>query len=658
MKSPLPRGPLFADFFVVVFIALLFSGVGLQHVEAQDAQRLTTLITNQDLAGIRAAVTQEPALLTKPDSRTKLTPLFAAIHGGQPEVVDLFLELGAPTDARNPQRQTPLLFALTRRQPDIIKSVLAKTEDVNQRDGRQQSTSLMYAVMHRNGHPKLLDAIIEKGADINLKNSRKQTALHVACYYNNIEAAKAIIKAGADLDLQDNNSNTPMLAACTASPELVSAMLSKGADPKSTNRQGQTALHLACQASYPQSVWDSDLGFRTFEQLLSKFDDVDLKDKQKETPLAKAIYSQSSARVKSLIDRGADPNIETNGKRYGLQDRSLVSIAASFGDADSVEALVNGGAKVNIVNAQGQTPLHSVAANGGSVFGDPDEATIKRFTQTVEVLLAAKADPNTKNKDGQTPLALAASRDFFSAVELLVDKTDELNLELADGSLLHWAAKNGLAKTSKRLLAQSDGGDTVAAELDATNSVGQTPLQVAADNGNAEIVRLLIAKKAKLDHVDDDGSTALLIAATAGEAEVVAALLGAGADTAKLDSSGHSALHLAAWGGNPDVIKELLSQMKVSESITKSGYTPLHAAAWNGHGLAVAELLKGGADPNVADSDGWTPLHKAAYHGHAKAVKALVEKGADKSLKNGVEMTALELAKSNGKAKEVASLLE
>ena len=658
MKSPLPGRPLFAEFFVVLFIALLFSDAGLQQVEAQNAQRLTTLIANQDLAGIRAAITEEPALLTKPDSRTKLTPLFAAIHGGQPKVVDLFLELGAPTDARNPQRQTPLLFALTRRKPDVIKSVLAKTEDVNQRDGRQQSTCLMYAIMHRNRDQKLLEAIIEKGADINLKNSSKQTALHIACYYNNIEAAKTIIEAGADLDLQDNNYNTPMLAACTASPELVSAMLSKGADPKSTNRQGQTALHLACQASYPQSVWDSDLGFRTFEQLLSKFDDVNLKDKQKMTPLALAVFTQSPKQVKALIDRGADPNVQIDGRRFGGGNQALILVAASLGDADSVQALVNGGAKVGAVNSLGQTPLHAAASNGGRTgFGNQDEKLIKRFAQTVEVLLSARADPNTKNKDGRTPLAVAASQDFFSAVELLVDKTQELDFELAEGSLLHWAAKNGLAKTSKRLLSQPKSNDSKV-DLDGQNSNGQTPLQVAAENGNSEIVELLIANKANLDHVDKDGSTALLLAANAGQAEVVASLLGGGADTTKLDSSGHSALHLAAWGGNPDVIKELLSQMKVSESITKSGYTPLHAAAWNGHELAVAELLKGGADPNVADSDGWTPLHKAAYRGHAKAVKALVENGANQSLKNGVEMTALELAKSNGKAKEVASLLE
>lgn len=378
------------------------------------------------------------------------------------------------------------------------------------------------------------------------------------------------------------------------------------------------------------------------------------------TPLALAVVSQNSKFVKALIDRGADPDFKIDGRRYGVGGATLICVAAGQGDSGSVEALVNAGAKVSVVDSDGQTPLHLVV-NG---FGDQDKEVMKRFTHTVRTLLAAQADPNVKNKQGKTPLALAASRDFFGAVELLVDKTESLDVELADGSLLHWAAKNGLSKTSLRLLTQPatqsnrSPGASDKLNVDLTNSNGRTPLQVAAENGKPDIVKMLISFQANLDHVDNDGSTALLIAATGGHAEVVAALLKAGADTTKLDLSGHSALHLAAWAGDAKVIMELLSKMKVAQSITKSGYTPLHAAAWNGHESAVNALLHGGADPNAADSDGWTPLHKAAYRGHVKAVKALIENGADRSLQNDVEMTALQLAQSNSEAKEIASLLE
>lgn len=656
MRSLLSSTPIFFRASLAALLAiLLLAGLTVQQVQAQKPQKLSTMMAKKDLAGICAAVEKDPSLLTKDDSRTKQSPLFDAIQSGQGEIVDLLLELGAPTNTLNRQKQTPLQFALTLRRPKIVESVLAKTENINQADGRQKASSLMYVIMYRSPDVRLIDLMILKGADINHKNSNKQTALHIACYYNNIEAAKKLLSAGADLSHQDNNSNTPLLAACMISPELTAEMLSREADPLATNRQNQTALHLVCQASHAHSAWDSEVGAKTFQTLLSKFDNVDLVDQQKLTPLALAVFAQNPKFVKALIDRGADPNVEIDGQRFGNGDRSLVSAAATLGDAGTIQALVDGGARVNVVNQLGQTPLHSIAQVGGNAFGRHDEKATKRFSDAVATLLAAKADPNAKNKEGQTPLALAASRDFYAAVELLVDRTEELDIKLAQGSLLHWAAQNGLIKTAKRLLSKET---TAQLDVNESNSAGRTPLLVAAANGNPEMVELLIANGAILDHPDNDGATALLIAATAGEATVAEALLQAGADTTKLDSSGHSALHLAAWSGDPKVIKLLLERMKVAQSITTSGYTPLHAAAWNGHELAVVALLQGGADPNVADSDGWTPLHKAAYRGHVKAVKALVDSGADKSLKNGVEMTALALAKSNGKADKIELLLK
>ena len=657
MKSIMLATSFFRSLFNLLLIAMIFSSFMVEQVEAQnETQGLRQLfhhIGNLDLDSIRAAVEKEPALLTQQYSRNKRTPLHEAINTGNDTVVDLLLELGAPTDAVDRHKLTPLHFALSRRQPKIIKSVMAKTENINRTDGRRKATPLMFFVMHRHDDMDLLKTMLQRGADVNLVNSSKQTALHIACYNKQLESAKALLEAGADLEPQDNNANTPLLAGCMISPELTSELLSRGADPLATNRQGQTALHLICQASWPNSDWDSKLGNQTFVKLLAKFDQVDQKDQHKMTPLALAVFSRSPKLIKQLIARGADTNVQINGRRTGTGDRALISLAATYGDADSIQALIDGGSSVNVVNALGQTPLHSVAAMGGDRFGrHQDEKSIELFTKAMRTLLAAKADPNAKNKRGQTPLALAASRDFFAAVELLVDRTDELDFELAGGSLLHWAAQNGMVKTSERLL------ETKKVDVNAIDSNGQSPLQVAAQNGDSKVIELLIANNANLDFLDNDGATALLLAASGGKSDVVKKLIAGGADTKKLDSSGHSALHLAAWAGDPKSISALLEHIKIADSITSSGYTPLHAAAWNGRELAIGALLAGGADPNVADSDGWTPLHKAAYRGHAKAVKTLIENGADKSIKNGVEMTALQLAKSNGKSEQIEPLLK
>jgi uncharacterized protein len=69
--------------------------------------------------------------------------------------------------------------------------------------------------------------------------------------------------------------------------------------------------------------------------------------------------------------------------------------------ADGVKALIAGGAKVNVVDAFGYTPLLYAATVD---FGNAD---------TVKPLLQAGADPSIKSKDGKTAIAQAGSAPYL-----------------------------------------------------------------------------------------------------------------------------------------------------------------------------------------------------------------------------------------------------
>ncbi|MDG1875527.1 MAG: ankyrin repeat domain-containing protein [Mariniblastus sp.] len=619
---------------------------------------LQNLISGNKVDALRQAIDEKPSLLNGPFANQQF-PLHFAIQSVKPDVVDLLLQLGASTDVKDSQKRTPLHVALQRGNERMTYSVLAKTKDVNAVD-RANSSCLIYAVMYQ---PSLavIEALIQKGADLNLKNSSKQTPLHTACYFNRPAAANKLVDAGADLSARDNNANTPLLVACMTSPSLTRAMLAKGADPEAINRQKQTALHLASQSSYfnrgsnskdNDQQWGSDFGFETFQILLREFDEVDVQDGQGRTPLNQAVSTGNPNVIKALIQRGADPNHELAG-RGGGQRSPMVCQAAEVGSCEALVALIEGGANVNVTNQLGDNPLHLAAQGGGNIFEAKTNSANSEnpFLRAIRVLLSAKTDANLKNAAGQTPIHVAAQRDFFAAVEVLVEKTKSLDFDLGTGSLLHWSAQNGMPKTAARILSLP------ATDVNQIDSQGHSPLQVAAEFGNPQLVEMLIASDARVDQVDQDGATALLIAATSGHAAIVRLLLGQGADWGKLDESGQTALHLAAWNGHAKVVDELLKKSDDASPKTKTGYTPLHASGWQGHAEVVERLLVAGAEPNVADSDGWTPLHKAAYRGHADAVKALLRHGANKSLSNGVEMTALQMAENNGQA-AVAELLK
>jgi ankyrin repeat protein len=88
----------------------------------------------------------------------------------------------------------------------------------------------------------------------------------------------------------------------------------------------------------------------------------------------------------------------------------------------------------------------------------------------------------------------------------------------------------------------------------------ETPLQIAAYNGNVEIVRMLIEAGAKVDAADTQyGFTALASAARNGHVGVIRLLLNAGADPSRKIVDGRTPLDLAKHYGHELAAKELAS---------------------------------------------------------------------------------------------------
>jgi ankyrin repeat protein len=133
-------------------------------------------------------------------------------------------------------------------------------------------------------------------------------------------------------------------------------------------------------------------------------------------------------------------------------------------------------------------------------------------------------------------------------------------------------------------------------------------------------------------YVAGDGSTALHDAAEVGDVELVRALLAAGADVDPTTRLGaYTPLHLAAAGARSDVVRELLDAGADPNATTETGdVVALHFAAAAGDVASIRALLDAGADVNLRESArGQTPLIFAASRGRVDAVRALIDAGAD-----------------------------
>jgi ankyrin repeat domain-containing protein 50 len=147
----------------------------------------------------------------------------------------------------------------------------------------------------------------------------------------------------------------------------------------------------------------------------------------------------------------------------------------------------------------------------------------------------------------------------------------------------------------------------------------------------------------------DDGAMcqALSMAARQGHASLVTLLLDAGADPHSADAEGWTPLRAAAWGGHNDTVEILLKRGAQVDACDAEGRTALRAAAWAGHEEVVKTLLASGAGVDGQDRQGRTPLIAAAYMGHADIVAALLDAGAEPDHADCEGRTALSVAVLN-----------
>ncbi|KAF7405531.1 hypothetical protein HZH66_004437 [Vespula vulgaris] len=242
--------------------------------------------------------------------------------------------------------------------------------------------------------------------------------------------------------------------------------------------------------------------------------------------------------------------------------------------------------------------------------------------------------------------------------ELLGESGDINQTDSCGRTVLHTLAADGNASLLELALAACPH-----AKLEGTDRHGQTPLNLAARHGYADVVRVLLAAGANADHADCDGWTALRAAAWGGHTQVVEQLLEYGAMVDCADWDQRTALRAAAWGGHEDIVKALLQHGADVNRTDDEGRTALIAAAYMGHSEIVEHLLDFGAKIDHADSDGRTALSVAALcvpsnHGYAKVVTILLERGAAVDHQDKDGMTPLLVAAFEGHRDVCELLLE
>ncbi|XP_076444703.1 uncharacterized protein LOC143282806 [Babylonia areolata] len=187
---------------------------------------------------------------------------------------------------------------------------------------------------------------------------------------------------------------------------------------------------------------------------------------------------------------------------------------------------------------------------------------------------------------------------------------------------------------------------------------GRTALHFAAQNGHAEVCKVLVQGGCELDLQDTMGYTALLRASSQGVVDVVRVLLEAGCAVDFADHHGNTAVHEATWHGFSQTVQLLIKYNADVFRVNQSGFTALHLGAQNGHNESCRVLLYGGVDPDLQNNYGDTALHTAARYGHAGVTRILISARCKLNLPNKNGDTALHIAAALKRRKITKILME
>ena len=279
-----------------------------------------------------------------------------------------------------------------------------------------------------------------------------------------------------------------------------------------------------------------------------------------------------------------------------------VLVAAMFGEVSTLEWLVALGASLDSKSLSGED----------AVFLASEFGQLEMLQWLVKQ--GAKKD-SFRSRDGLSALHVAVANNHASVVQWMIHNGWNASLRLENGdTIAHTAARLGNAETLLHTCA--------ALEFEA-NAQKETPLHVAAKEGQFECAKTLMRSKEALQSRDAFGLTPMLASVMADSEPLVSLMLDYGASHSETDLDGSTAFILACFKGNLSLAQRLLTLGSNINERNNDGNSALSIASYTGNLDVVNWLLENGADVLLENSAGNTPLFLAAYSGHLKLAQLL-----------------------------------
>ncbi len=420
--------------------ALLAAGADPLAENEESAQLLSHAATggNPDLVKLMISLGCDP----EHRDCNKRTPLHCGAYSGNAGAASALIEAGADIHAADARGQTPLTDALRSNHAEAAAALIKQGADLTVSEPREKRSPLMQAASMKS--LDLVQLLLDKGCDLEAKDFNGCTPLMYAARSGSPEITAMLLAAGAQINATDTRGKDALSWCSSLSPETSSLLLLG----KSVISPGAATKALLKAAA--------DGHMDTMKLLLEKKAAIQPEKEGGESALVSSVLHRCPDALQMLL---AHPSVQVN-YRAGPRLRTALITAAKKGDQAKVRMLLDAGADPGLSDADNRQAAHHAAgsakietlnqlkdrgsdllapAPGGrsllhlAIYDTESFAKVKDRLETSSWLLDAGLDPDQPDGSGITPLMLAALHARKGIVDLLIAAGADSNRKDKEG---------------------------------------------------------------------------------------------------------------------------------------------------------------------------------------------------------------------------------
>ncbi|KAJ6111644.1 hypothetical protein N7523_007705 [Penicillium sp. IBT 18751x] len=339
---------------------------------------------------------------------------------------------------------------------------------------------------------------------------------------------------------------------------------------------------------------------------------------------AKSI-STASAETSMPQDSDTDPDLGLHIKPTPSKIDAFPLLRPQLSQTIAITGTNVGNSFVSAIRGREHSLIEQLLASGVSPdkhenFHPLNEAITQRDIETMRLLLNSKANPNTPDSLGKTPLLLTVEQSFVDGAMILLDHGADVNYRAKPEleSPLSYSIANSKVNLTQTLLAH--GGNPNEATRDGSTLL----IEAIRKRAPQKLIEVLLEAGCDPNRKDNHGKTALCEAVQSDQPAIVTTLLDHNANP-NLPGPEH-----ALWSGvyRPSCLRILLAR----GADTRKAPGLMEQATSVNSIDAVRVLLQAGIDPNCKKDGIYTPLCSAIRDDRPDIIALLLSHGADANL--------------------------